>query len=287
MSYAVRNTIVLLITLFLFAGGTFFYTGYVQQGKIEKLTKQAQTLNTDLRSKQQINTDFPQLLSTYEHARDIVAGYDKDLFKNNSSYGVYEYLNNLTEGSLEVFYDFVFTDSTTQGEYGIINSTIQGIGSYFDLVTFINRLEYGRLINKVGALSITPASGEDNIDYVSFNFTLASYYQRTPFNAEAFDTDADSAAAFEPTHYNPFRPLILASVPPNEEKLTEIESSRILGITGSRVFILDQEGKPKTLSIGDRVFMGYLKSINTATKQAVFNLDKGGIQETFTLTIER
>lgn len=287
MSYAVRNTIILLVTLFLIAGATIGYTKYYQQGRIDELTERLETQNADLRSKQQINAELPALMQTYEEAKEIVLGYDKTLFKTNSSYGVYEYLADLTAGGMEVYYDFVFADTAAQDNYGIINTGIQGIGTYSDLVALINKLEYGRLINKVESLSLSPASGEDNIDYVSFSFQLKSYYQRFDFEEEGAPVAVAGPVPYERVWYNPFKPVILASLPPNEEALTEVERSRILGMTGTRIFIIDQDGKSKTLAVGDRVYLGYLKSVNAAKGEAEFVLDKGGIQEIYTLTIER
>lgn len=285
MSYAVRNTIILLITLFLFVGGTTFYTKYYQQKKIDDLTAQLEIYNSDYKTKLQISNDYLQLLDTSLRAKEIVQGYDKALYKNNSSYGVFQYLADLTEEDLEVFYDYVFIDSVSLDKYGIINSDIQGTGNYNAVVTFINKLEYGHLLNKVENISISPVSNEEDLNYVAFSFKLKSYYQKIPFE------DTNSSAEYDETIaqsiYNPFKPLILAALPANVDELVEIEKSRLLGIAGTRIFIIDQLGKTRTLKQGDKVFMGHLETINTSKKEAIFTLNKGGINELYTLTIER
>src|SRR5690554_1517348 len=209
MSYAVRNTIILLITLFLFVGGTTFYVKYFQQNKIDELTAQLKTYNSDYQTKLQISNDYPQLLDTYLQAKEIVLGYDKSLFKTNSSYGVFKYIADLTGDDLEVFYDYVFIDSVSRDKYGIVNSDIQGTGNYSAVITFINKLEYGQLLNKVENISISPVSSEEDMNYVTFNFKLKSYYQKIPFDETV--SSADYEEIFAHSTYNPFSPLILSA----------------------------------------------------------------------------
>ena len=86
---------------------------------------------------------------------------------------------------------------------------------------------------------------------------------------------------------NPYYPLILSSLPANTDSLVNIEQSRLIGLTGSRVFIIDQEGKIKSLRKGDKVYLGHLQEINLRAKSATFNLNKGGITEMVTLEIEK
>ncbi len=286
MSYALRNTIILLITLFLFVGAATGYVKFFQLAKINDLTSELKVKEADYTEKQQIKADYPALLDKYILARDIVLGYDKTLYKTNNPDDVFNYLSEISGDGLELYYDYILADSVNEEQYGIINSDIQGSGAFSDIVTFINILENSPLLNKVENLSITPLNNYENVDYVSFDFRLKSYYQRVDFEN---DVNIDDSLKQNPniSVYNPFKPIILPNIPLNEDDKIEIEKSRLLGISGSRIFLIDQFGNRRTLKIGDKVFLGYLKSINTSKREVIFDLDKGGIKELFTLKVER
>lgn len=286
MSYALRNTIILLITLFLFVGAGFGFTKFYQQGVIDKLNVELQAIQQDYESKKSISDQYPDLLNRYTLARDIVLGYDKALFTSNDPDDIYDYLSELNGDDLELYFDFVFADSTQEEQYGIVNSDIQGVGVYSDFVTFLNKLENSELLNKVNSLSLIPVNDIEEIDYVDFTFKLQSYYRRG--NYKNPDSGLDPIRFNENISvFNPFRPLILNDVPPNTEGLIDVQRARLLGMTGNRIFLVDGDGKRHTLKVGDKVYLGYLESIDTANREVIFNLDKGGIQELFTMKVER
>ncbi len=285
MSYAVRNTIILLITLLVFGGAAFAYLKFVQQSEIEKLSEDLVSLNKDYQEKVQIRDQYQPLLDRYNKARDIILGYDKQLYRNNNPDDIYDYLSEINDDNLELYYDYNFQDSTIQDQYGIINSTIRGAGIYSDFVTFINKLENSALLNKVNNVSVTPAPNLGSDEFVSFSMLLSSYYQKINFEVN----DSTSRFKIDPSVsiFNPFYPLILESLPPNEDNLVNIERSRILGLTSTRIFIVDQTGTTQVLKPGDKVYLGYLDKIDIKNNHATFNLDKGGIQEIFTLEVDK
>lgn len=285
MSYALRNSLILLVTLLVIAGAAFSYIKFIQQGEINQLTTELEALNRDYTTKTNIRDQYPPLLERYNKARDIVLNYDKKLYDSNNPDDVYNYLSEINDENLELFYDFTYQDSLVQNQYGILQSRIVGTGLYSDFVTFINKIENSIYLNKVENVNITPASGESSNDYVNFNFTLNSYYQKIKF--ETAETDQKFRVNPDISVYNPIKPLILNAVPGNSDNLVNIEQSRLLGLTSARIFIVDQNGETQILKPGDKVYLGYLQEINTQTREVIFNLDKGGIKEIFTLKVER
>ncbi len=285
MSYALRNTIILLVTLFVFAGSAFAYLKFVQESEISELNEELESLNNDYNSKAQIRDQYQPLLDRYNTARDIIASYDKRLYKTNNPDDVYNYLSEINDANLELYYDFSFADSVVRSQYGILNSRITGVGLYADFVTFINKLENSALLNKVNAITISPATNQESVEYVTFSMNLSSYYQKINFeenpDIERFRTDPTISV------YNPLKPLILNTLPPNQDNLVNIERSRLLGITPTRIFVIDQNGSSQILKPGDKVYLGYLQEINAEENEVIFNLDKGGIQEIYTLEVDK
>ncbi len=116
--------------------------------------------------------------------------------------------------------------------------------------------------------------------------TLNSYYQKIVFET-AEDIQQKFRIDSTISVFNPLKPLVLSSVPANTDNLTNIEQSRLIGLTSTRIFIIDQNGETQILKPGDKVYLGYLREIDSENKEVIFNLDKGGIQEIFTLKVER
>ncbi|MBO6572169.1 hypothetical protein GYB29_05150 [bacterium] len=286
MSYALRNSLILLVTLLLIAGGAFSYIKFVQQAEIDQLASELESLNKDYVTKTDIRDQYPPLLERYNKAREIVQNYDKKLYTSNNPDDVYDYLSGINDENLELFYDFTYQDSLIQNQYGILRSRIVGTGVYADFVTFINKIENSLYLNKVEDVSIRPATGETTGDYVNFSMVLNSYYQKIDFETAA---DLDQKYRMDPTVsvFNPLKPLITNTIPANTENLINIEQSRLIGLTSTRIFIIDQRGTTKILKPGDKVYLGYLKEIDIKNREVIFNLDKGGIQEIFTLKVER
>lgn len=286
MSYALRNSLILLVTLLSIAGAAFSYIKFVQKTEINDLKTELESLNRDYGTKTEIRDQYPPLLERYNKARDIVQNFDKKLYSSNNPDDVYDYLSEINDENLELFYDFTYQDSAVNNQYGILRSRIVGTGIYSDFVTFINKIENSLYLNKIENVNITPGVGETTQDYVNFNLTLNSYYQKI-----VFETASDIQQKFrvDPTIsvFNPLKPLVLSAVPANTDNLTNIEQSRLIGLTSTRIFIIDQNGETQILKPGDKVYLGYLREIDSENKEVIFNLDKGGIQEIFTLKVER
>lgn len=289
MSYAVRNTIILLVTLALFIGGAYSYIKFVQVAKIDDLEATYSAKQSDLNSKRATSDAFPELNQKYLQAVSIIENYDKSLFQSPDPEAVYDYLSYLSNSSTnsQVFFDYTFNDSTRREKYGIINSTIIGYGAYSNVVNFINKLENSQLLNKVTFLSVLPVSrNSEELNDVTFNLRIASYYERLPIQKNAPDMRNLSMDGTIST-FNPFYPIIQYTLPPNDENLINVEQSRLIGLTGNRIFIVDQGGNIHALRKGDKVYLGVLESMDINKKTATFNLNKGGIKEIVTLEIER
>ncbi|MEO9887313.1 MAG: hypothetical protein ABJR05_15950 [Balneola sp.] len=286
MSYALRNTLILLVALLLIGGGAFSYLKFVQESQINELSTELEALNKDYTSKVSIRDQYQDLLVRYNKAREIVLGYDKQLFDTNNPDDVYNYLSEINDVNLELYYDFNFQDSVIQNQYGVLESRIVGTGIYSDFITFVNKIENSMMLNKIQNVSITPATGAETDDYIDFSMSLNSYYKKIEF-----DDDQNESERFRVNPlisvYNPLKPLILNSIPINVDNLINIEQSRLLGLTSTRIFIVDQTGENQILRPGDKVYLGYLKEINVQQREVIFSLDKGGITEQFTLKVER
>ena len=77
MSYGLRNTIILLITLFLILGMGFIYSEFILDRKLNNLKNSITLKRNDLNSKQNINIQFNELNERYKAALEVIRNYDK------------------------------------------------------------------------------------------------------------------------------------------------------------------------------------------------------------------
>lgn len=277
------------MTLFLFVGGAFAYIQFIQVAELDVLQTSYNEKQKDFNSKKATSNAFPELNERYESALSIIENYDKSLFKGPNPDDVYDYLNYISNSSTssKVYFDYVFTDSTAEDQYGIMQSDINGYGTFANVMNFINKIENSQLLNKITGLSLTPPTvGDSTLDEITFGFVVQSYYERIPIqDGPTYSSKLTLNEGI--STYNPFFPLIQSSVPPNVDNLINAESSRLIGLTGSRIFLVDQGGNVLSLRMGDKVYLGKLETIDLKSKSATFNLNKGGIKELVTLEIER
>lgn len=285
MSYAVRNTIILLVALFLIAGSAYAYIQFFQKRELDALQTQYADLQRDYNQKKNISDAYPEMYEQYQAALDVINNYSKSLFEDNNPDDVYDYLNYISNSSSDsqIFFDYNFTDSTSHDQYGIMTSGIQGYASYTNFLNFLNKLENSHLLNKVRGLSLSPPA--DELRDITFSFTLDSYYER--ITIQESEMEGGLSMNSEMSMHNPFYPLILHSLPPNEDNLVNVEQSRMIGLTGTRIFVIDQNGDILSIREGDKVYLGHLQDIDLKAKKATFNLNKGGITEMVTLEIEK
>ncbi|MEX2456794.1 MAG: type 4a pilus biogenesis protein PilO [Balneolaceae bacterium] len=283
MSYAIRNTIILLVVLTLISGGGYAYFEFVQKPQIESLSQNISELDTELSALSETASQLPSTQEQYEESREFIDNFEKTLFDNNNPDETYRFLSiiNSTE-PLE--FDFVFNDSTSTDQYGILQSQVDGQGSYRSVLNFISRIENSEPVQKVSEIVITPVNEVGSYSDVNFNFRLQSFYDRQ--NVLSTRQTPGVSGFVQLSRQNPFFPLI-RNVEPNEDNLVNVEESNLVGIGRNKVYMLNQEGRMVTLLQNDEVYLGRLRSLDMNAGEAVFQLNKGGIIESITLKVER
>lgn len=283
MTYALRNTIILLLVLLLIATGGFLIIHFYQIPQIEELEEQIEIEQADYTSKREIADKVPDLEEQFEQSKSFIDNFDKTLFRTNNPDQVYRFLSILSDTDPIVF-DFVYNDSTHTDRYGIVSSQLTGLGPYTAVLNFLTRIENSEPVQKIENLVISPVSQDDEYNYVTFNFSLSSYYDRLNlFNAR---NTPGISERIEFASHNPFYPHI-RNVEPNTNDLVSVEQSKLVGIGNDMVYLLDQNGALQTLRERDRVYLGRLETININQGNATFRLNKGGIVELVSLEVKR
>ncbi|HYX05796.1 MAG TPA: type 4a pilus biogenesis protein PilO [Bacteroidales bacterium] len=283
MSYALRNTIILLIVLAVLTGGSWSYIHYVQEKQIDQLSNVLDGKKQRLHNDQGIANQYDEVVDKYARVKIKLKNYHKMLPLTQDASKLYAYLNKTRTDHSQMDINFtVVGDSKVKKEgYGILKINISGKGRYRDIFDFIRTIEYSSPINKVKKLAVNPVNGKELRD-VNFTFELDSYYS---------NSKQDNKIAAKIVHpvkklsRNPFYPII-RSVEPNKLGLPNVENSKLVGVGQDVIYIVDQNGKVQQLHIGDKVYLGSLVKTNLNNKSATFYLNKGGIFDKVVLQVK-
>lgn len=253
-------------------------------GEIEETQERLDLLNRDLDYLKEITAMYPIIEANHYDAVYSRENHPKELFSNNNTSHVYNYLRQLNTGSAETQLNFSYIDSVQHENYGIINYSIQGEGRYQNLMNFVYRIEYSRPLIQINTIQFGGISEIERLDRVTFNITMGAYYRRGDWSEyraipEVVLDDGERV-------HNPYYPLI-HSVPPNSDNLPEVENSRLVMMTRNRAHIVDQNGRSQQLAIGDRVYLGRLSSIRMDQGEVTFSMNRGGIADRYVLSLEQ
>ncbi len=284
MKYSIRNTLILIFTLLLLAGGGYFFIENRFSEDIENETERSEQLSAELEDVQRSAAMFPTVQANYNTELYTRLNHPKELFRDHSSSNLYNYLQELNRDISFTELNYSLSDSVLQNDHGIVNVNIQGEGRYENLVNFLYRMEFSRPLIQVRSVQIDNITDLERLDRVNFQVALGAYYRRGSWTN--YRAELEPSGPLGQILHNPYYPLI-HEVPANVEGLPNVDDSRLVVLTGTRAHILDQTGTLQRLSIGDRVYLGRLSSINMNRGEAVFELDRGGIRDRVVLSLQQ
>lgn len=304
MSYAIRNTLILLATIIvLFAGGwafiRYFYEDPIIQQKAEIEQKQA-----DLAIYQEKTGRYVSLEEQLRTVRFQYENHTKQFFSNNNVAVMFDYLRTINQGSAQTSLNFTLVDSVLQDQYGIIRVKLSGGGTYDAFYNFMSILEQSRPMTKITDMRISAQSDNSGTDFILYESTVNFYFNRAtsivnPALLINFDTPRaihnpfNPLVRFEPSRGSSPEPIVTENStqqqantpPPNSEGLPDVNRSRLVGLVRSGVYLEDQQRQIVYIPIGGRVYLGSLDEISLSRKTATFRITRGNSTEFVTLQI--
>ncbi len=281
MSYALRNTLILLSTLVLMIAGGWLFLRQYPEKEIEAYNKVIKSREADLTKFKTQSEGFDLVREMYIRSLYRRENYNKELFANNRVSDIYDFFRRLNDGPAFTQMNFSLVDSTTTDNYGFVTIQIDGASSYRNFYAFMNRIEQSRPIIKVTKLQVQPKTAPEELQDVVFIITAEVYYARGTTTTTTFRNILTNLPGLR---HNPLSPLIHA-IPSNTDNLSNLESSRLVAVTSGSAFIVDQSGRMVRIDVGGRVYLGFLERISQTSGSATFRLNKGGIEEMVTLRI--
>lgn len=281
MSYALRNTIYLSVTLLLMVASGWAFIHFTQTGTLDELKKDIEEKQVGLETFEASAENYQSMLTSFLIGTYKVENHKKDLMPDNRVPPIYDYVRVINQGTANTEVNFTWSDSVSQSNYGINKFTVSGIGNYRNLFNFIQRLEQSKPLFKITSLQLQSIGELERLNDVSFEFQVDAYYRKE--KKERYSSVMDINRTSMGITHNPFFPLI-HNVPPNEDNLIDVAESRLIALSSRNAYLIDQQGSLHTLNVGDRVYLGHLQTIDD--KMVTFVLNKGGITDRVTMEIE-
>jgi len=287
VSFAVRNTIVLaiLLVLVLIFGG--YWTSIRQPNKIRLIEEEIKKVDTELLNSPDLLQQYNVVQTELEALEARWSQRTKDIPAEDITSQTNAYLNGVLFSSGRVKADVQFIGTKQEQRFGWNTYSLKGEGPFYGIYRFIWSLENGRRLFKLSKLILRQAISRDPeydqpYPVVEYDIEMKAYF--TPL------TELSSSIAWRDTSivdlgHNPFWPLIRPDVPPNVEGLVEVDKAELKAIIPGKAFVSDHKGKVWELSVGDRVYMGYLSKISPEESKVEFVINRGGISETVVLKV--
>ncbi len=209
---------------------------------------------------------------------------------------ILQYIESLTRTGFETF-NIELQGVTPTKDFKYYNFAVSGTAYYNNLYEFIWHLENNREFYRIHDLDMdyvdvydeNPETGERRrLSMVKFTMSLQAYFEGieglTAKVEELMPVPAQLLPARAPAH-NAFFPQLRADPPPNDELLVEMENARLISILGGRAVVEDDRGQ-HVLEVGDRVYLGEVIEIDPIEIAVRARLNKGGVVDIVTLTLE-
>ncbi|MEN9839500.1 MAG: hypothetical protein RL177_979 [Bacteroidota bacterium] len=281
MSYALRNTLILLSTLVIMIAGGWLYLRQFPDKELKAYETVIAQREKDLATFKSKTEGFDLVREQYIRSLYRKENYNKELFGSNNVAEIYDFIRRLNDGPAYTQLNFSTIDSVTTDTHGYVTIQLDGSSSYRNFFAFLSRIEQSRPIMKVIKLQVQPKTAIDELQDVVFILTARVFYARGSTSTSSLRTILTDIPSMR---HNPLAPLIHA-IPSNTDNLSNLESSRLVAVTSGSAYIVDQSGRMVRIDVGGRVYLGFLERVSQSSGSATFRLNKGGIEETMTLRI--
>ncbi len=288
MSYAVRNTMVILIMLLLFTAAGWLWLNFRYGSSLSLLESQLKEKETRL-------VQLETILADYDYMQDILSQtlrrwefYPKVLLPENSVHLTYKYLESIASKRAFFDYEFKLSGITNIGDIVYANYQLKGTGRYSNVNRFIQYLENSKPLYKIESLDLSrPAGGRSSQGEVDVTVKFKGIFvsnDNVELSREGNQYELGSLKYN--AGYDPFKPFVLNVLPPNVDNLLVVERAKVIAILKGLAYIQGQSGDMKTMRVGDRVYLGILEKINLKRGEVVFAMNRGGILDRMTLRLD-
>lgn len=289
MSSKVKNTIIILviIVLIVLAGGLFNYV--FLRGKVTEREQKIKELNLYQLDTEALKEQLAYLKKRVAELDSILANRKYNIPFNLSQSSFFDFVNQVSYSfSNYSFVNIEYDAMETTPHFNIYHYNLNGAAEFNDFMKLIYAIEESKLLKKITKLEMTnnvKVDPDGTPHYlVNYQFSASVYFS----NDDRFYVKEFKENTLKPNpFYDIFYPLIRNEIPPNLDNQLDVQNASLLAIIPDGAFLADDKGNTFLLWEGDQVYLGYLTNINYQNNEVSFVLNKGGIIETKSLTLDK
>lgn len=289
MSSKVKNTIIILVIIILIVLTAGLFNYVYLRGKVEDRDKKLKEMKLYQLDTEALKQQLVFLKKRAAELDSILANRKYNIPYNLSQSSFFDFVNQVSYSfSNNSFVNIEYDVLETTPHFNIYHFNLSGAAEFNDFMDLIYAIEESKLLKKITNLNLTNnvKVEEDGTPHylVNFTFKAAVYYS---------DDDRFYVKEFKENRLKPnpaydiFYPLIRNEIPPNLDNLLDVQNAVLLALIPDGAFLADANGNTFLLWEGDKVYLGYLTNIDYQKNEVNFVLNKGGIIETKTLTLEK
>jgi len=206
------------------------------------------------------------------------------------------YLESLTSSGFERF-DVDLAGVASRKDFSYYTFSVNATAFFSSFYKFVWHVENNREFYRIRDLSISyePVYKQNRetelpmrLDMVKAKFQLDAYFGGSDVisapEEDLMPVPLSFLEARDPVH-NSFYPVIRTDLPPNDEGLVDVESWDLVSIVGDRA-VFESGEKRRTLSEGDRVYLGTIDRVDPMHAFVRVTLNKGGKVGTTEIPLE-
>ena len=289
MNTKLKNTLIILVILIFISAAGIIFTYIIQRGKIKDREKRIKDLTEFQLNTETLQDKLLQAKRKVSQLDSILATRKYLLASGVSQSGFFDFVNEVSYSFSEYSYvNIEYNDIKAAKNYNEYEYTLSGVADYNDFNRLLYSIEQSKAIKKVSLIELTNnvKLDEDNTPHYLVNYKIKA--------SVLFSDDPKiGTAEFKENQlvpnpiYNAFYPLIRSEIPPNKDKLLDVQNAKLLALIPDGAFLADAQGNTYLLWEGDKVYLGYITKIDYEKNQVQFILNKGGIIEKLTLDLQR
>ncbi len=289
MNRKLKNTLILVgLLLFIVLVGSL-YTYFGQGASISERKKALNDLNLNAYDTQELIDRVNTLEARVLELDSILAVRKFNIPVNLHQSEFYNFVNKLSFNfSPKSFVNIEYKDIVAEQHYKHYTYKLSGTAYFNDVYKMIYAIEQSRELKKITSLVFDNLVEVDTDGipryFVTFSIDCSVYFS----DNNQFASSVSKENRLTPNSlYDIFYPLIRTEIPPNLDNLLDVQAAELLAIIPEGAFLSDASGTTYLLWEGDKVYLGYLTEIDYDKNVVHFVLNKGGIIEKITLSLDK
>jgi hypothetical protein len=289
MNTKLKNTLIILVILISIAAVGVTFTYVIQRGKIKDREKRVKDLTVFQLDTETLQEKLLSVKRKVAQLDSILATRKYILPSNVSQSKFFDFVNQASFSFSEYSYvNIEYLLIKTEKNYNVYEYTLSGAAEYNDFNKLLYAIEQSKAIKKVSLIDLSNSVklGEDGIAHylVTYKLKASVLFSDDPKIGTA---DYTENSLIPNPLYNSFYPLIRNEIPPNVDRLLDVQNGKLLALIPDGAFLSDASGNTYLLWEGDKVYLGYITKIDYEKNQVQFILNKGGIIEKLTLDLQK